>query len=72
LVTAWDKRCARRREWRVPENTLFFIAFVGGAAAMLLTMLLVRHKTRHARFMVGLPLVLAVQAVAIFAWLQFT
>jgi uncharacterized membrane protein YsdA (DUF1294 family) len=56
----------------VPENTLFFIAFVGGAAAMLLTMLLVRHKTRHARFMVGLPLVLAVQVVALFVWFQFT
>lgn len=61
-VTATDKICARLGAWRVPERVLWTIAVCGGAAGMLLTMRLVRHKTKHRRFMVGLPIVIAVQA----------
>ncbi len=56
LVVLWDKNRARRREWRVRESTLWLIALLGGSVSMFLTMLVVRHKTRHMRFMVGLPL----------------
>ena len=72
VLTAWDKGCARRGKWRVPERTLFVFAVFGGAAAMWLTMMFVRHKTRRPRFMVGLPLLLAAQAAAILAVIQFT
>ena len=64
VLTVWDKRCARRGRWRVPEKTLFAVAALGGAAAMLLTMRVVRHKTRHRRFMWGLPLIIVGQAAA--------
>jgi uncharacterized membrane protein YsdA (DUF1294 family) len=37
----------------------------GGAAAMLTVMLLIRHKTRHVKFMVGLPLIIAAQLCAL-------
>lgn len=67
VLTVWDKRCARRDRWRVPEKTLFTVAALGGATAMLLTMRVVRHKTRHRRFMWGLPLIIAAQAAAIIA-----
>ena len=33
--------------------------------AMYLTMLAVRHKTKHKRFMIGLPLIMIVQTAAI-------
>ena len=72
VLTAWDKGCARHRKWRVPERTLFALAALGGAAAMWLTMMLLRHKTRRTRFMVGLPLLLAAQAAAILTVIQFT
>lgn len=62
VLTAVDKRRARLGRWRVAESTLWLIAAVGGAAAMLLTMRFVRHKTRHRRFMWGLPLLVALQA----------
>ena len=68
VLTAWDKRCARRGRWRVSEKTLFIVAALGGAAAMLLAMYTVRHKTRHRRFMWGLPLIIAAQVVAIVAF----
>lgn len=70
IVTLWDKNRARRREWRVQESSLWLIALLGGAAAMFITMLVVRHKTRHTQFMVGLPLLTLLQAGLIFLLLQ--
>ena len=61
-VTVWDKRCARRGARRVPEARLWLIAALGGAPMMLFTMCRVRHKTRHASFMWGLPALMLLQA----------
>lgn len=66
VVTVYDKAIAGKRRRRIPEQTLFLLAALGGAPAMYLTMLFVRHKTRHRRFMLGLPLLLAAQLVAYF------
>ena len=63
-VTIVDKhRAAHSRGRRVPENTLILLAAAGGAGAMLITMLMIRHKTRHSKFMLGLPIILLFQAV---------
>ena len=56
FVMFWDKRKARRRELRIPENTLFLIACIGGAFGVLFGMSLARHKTRHLKFQLGIPL----------------
>ncbi|MGN0172339.1 MAG: DUF1294 domain-containing protein [Acutalibacteraceae bacterium] len=60
VTAAWDKFCAVHRRRRVPEHTLLLLAALGGRLSMLLTMLLVRHKTRKAKFMLGLPLIILV------------
>lgn len=65
-ATLSDKRRAKRRLWRIPERRLLLIAALGGSPAMLLTMLLIHHKTKHAKFMVGLPLILTVQGIILF------
>ncbi|MFV0528855.1 MAG: DUF1294 domain-containing protein [Lachnospiraceae bacterium] len=62
-LTLYDKRAAQRHRWRVRERTLLLIAAIGGAPAMLVTMQLVRHKTQHLKFMVGLPVILIVQII---------
>jgi len=49
----------------VRESTLLLVAALGGSAAMLMTMLLIRHKTKHAKFMVGLPVIIAIQIAVI-------
>ncbi len=67
VLTVWDKRCARRKKRRVAEKTLFAVAALGGALAMLVTMRLVRHKTRHRRFMWGLPLIVLLQCAVLYA-----
>ena len=66
LVTVADKRRARKHRWRVPENTLLLVAALGGSPAMLTTMLLIRHKTRHPKFMIGIPLILILQVAALY------
>lgn len=56
-----DKKKARRGAWRIPEATLLGIAVFGGSIGAIIGMYLFRHKTRHLKFSLGLPLILAVQ-----------
>lgn len=60
-VCIYDKIAAPRGWTRVPERTLFFWALVGGGLGVYLTMLLVRHKTLHHSFMLGIPAIMLLQ-----------
>lgn len=65
-VTIADKsRSGRAGARRVPENTLMLLGALGGAASMLVTMLMIRHKTRHIKFMLGLPIILLFQLTVV-------
>ena len=64
LLYAIDKRRSMRKAWRIPESVLMGFAAVGGSVGALLAMLLFRHKTKHAKFTVGVPLILVAQIVA--------
>lgn len=67
-----DKLKAKKNAWRIPERTLLLIAVLGGSIGSLLGMYLIRHKTQHPKFTVGVPLILAVQVVlAITIFLYF-
>jgi len=72
FLTLYDKNAAKRRKWRVRERTLLLVSALGGSAAMLLTMRVIRHKTKHAKFMVGIPVIIALQIAAVVAlfWLR--
>ena len=70
ILTIHDKRAARRHKWRVRESTLLLVSALGGSVAMLMTMLLIRHKTKHAKFMIGIPVTLALQIVVLVLWWQ--
>ncbi|MBE6613920.1 MAG: DUF1294 domain-containing protein [Ruminococcaceae bacterium] len=65
IVTVSDKRKARNGAWRVPEATLLILAAMGGSAAMYLTMHVIRHKTKHIKFMLGIPLIMVFQGIAV-------
>lgn len=57
LLTVYDKSVScMGHTRRISEQTLFFVAAFGGALAMYITMRIIRHKTRHKRFMIGLPI----------------
>ena len=59
----YDKRCARRGKWRVPEATLFLACACFGGVGGVLGMNLLRHKTRHWYFRLFFPLMLIIQIV---------
>ncbi|MBQ8795250.1 MAG: DUF1294 domain-containing protein [Clostridia bacterium] len=65
ILTIYDKNAARKRKFRISEATLILCGVFGGAIAELVTMLLIRHKTRHIKFMLGLPLIILAQGLVI-------
>ena len=66
IVCAYDKIISKKNrvELRVPEKRLLLLCALGGSAAMLATMLLIRHKTKHLKFMLGIPLIILLQVAA--------
>ena len=72
IVCAYDKIISKKNrvELRVPERTLLQLCALGGSVAMLATMLLIRHKTKHVKFMLGIPLIILLQ-VAIAAGIMY-
>lgn len=65
IITAADKSFAKKGKRRVPEATLFSLAFLGGALAEYITMKHIRHKTLHKSFMLGLPAIILLQLGAV-------
>ena len=65
VVYGWDKLCAIRKRWRVPEMTLLVVALLGGSIGAIAAMQVFRHKTLHLKFKYGLPFILALQIVGL-------
>lgn len=70
LTMGWDKRRARNHGWRVPEKTLFFMAFTLAGPGILLGMAVFRHKTKHLSFRLGVPAGIITNCALI--WLVFS
>ena len=59
VIYGVDKWKAKTGRWRVPESMLIFLAVIGGGAGALLGMTAFHHKTRKAKFFLGVPVILA-------------
>ena len=68
LLMRADKSKARKNAWRIPEATLIGVAAIGGSLGALLGMRLFRHKTKHPKFFIGIPVLLALQ-ILLLVWL---
>lgn len=66
LLMGLDKWKAKNHKWRISEKSLFLAALLGGSIGGWLGMYTFHHKTRHWYFVIGMPLILLVQAVLIF------
>lgn len=71
VLTVYDKSAAKKGAWRIPEATLMGVGLMGGALPMLVTMKLIRHKTKHMKFMLGLPAEIILHAAIVFAAIYF-
>ena len=69
----YDKKISKLKcvKLRIPEKTLFVWSALGGSLAMFATMLLLRHKTKHPSFMIGIPVIMILQAAAVVALVYF-
>ena len=63
IVCIYDKVISKKNkvQLRIPEKTLLFLSLIGGSVAMFVTMILIRHKTKHVKFMLGIPLIIILQ-----------
>ena len=63
-----DKLMAKRNTPRISELALLLLALAGGSVGAWLGMQVWRHKTKHAKFRWGVPMILLLQ-VAVYWWL---
>ena len=71
ILTIYDKAAAKSGLWRIPEKVLMLIGFLGGATAMYAVMQLIRHKTKHKKFMIGLPVFIILHIIIILFYIYF-
>ena len=60
-----DKAKSKGRSRRIPERTLLWVARLGGGLGCWLGMMLFRHKTKHTRFMILVPLWAVLWVIAV-------
>ncbi|SEA50500.1 Uncharacterized membrane protein YsdA, DUF1294 family [Thalassobacillus cyri] len=65
VMMGFDKNRARRQKQRIPEKQLWGVALLGGALGGSLGMRHFRHKTKHAAFKFGFPLLVVLEAIIV-------
>lgn len=65
-----DKKLAKNHAWRISEAALISVAVIGGSVGAIIGMYVFHHKTRHMKFVIGIPVIIAIQA-ALLIWLIF-
>ena len=63
LLMLIDKQKAKKKKWRIPEATLMGSAAIGGSIGALAGMYTFRHKTKHPKFTIGVPVILMLQLI---------
>ena len=66
-----DKIKAKKNLWRIPEATLLFLAAIGGSLGAYAGMQFFRHKTKHLKFSLGIPVLLAIHVSVLVLWLPY-
>ena len=63
LLFGLDKWKAKHGRWRIPESTLLLSAALGGSTGAFLGMKMFHHKTRKAKFYLGVPALWIIQVI---------
>lgn len=64
FIAFWlDKRYSVKGSWRLPEKYLLGLCLIGGSVGAYIAMKLFRHKTKHLKFTIGVPLIFLIQCV---------
>ena len=71
IFYAADKSKAKAGAWRISEATLIGLSFIGGSGGAFLAMRILRHKTKHIKFEICVPLSLILHAALAAAVVYF-
>ena len=66
FLMKYDKVKAINNQFRVSEKTLFLIALILGGIGIYIGMYLFRHKTKHVKFTIGIPLIIILNILTIY------
>ncbi len=64
IMYGLDKQKAVRHKWRISERVLIGVAAFGGSVGALLGMRVFHHKTKHMKFVIGVPAIIVIQVIA--------
>ena len=70
FVYGIDKWKAKNNKWRISEATLLTLAVIGGSIGAWMGMRVWHHKTKHKKFVFGIPAIFIVQ-IALIGFLLF-
>ena len=65
IIIIIDKRKARKKSYRISENTFIFLSIIGGSIGTILAMTIFRHKTKKKKFYIGVPIIYLIDQVII-------
>lgn len=65
IITVFDKHRAKKHKWRVREAALLLVCAMGGCIGMYAAMHICRHKTKKAKFMIGIPVIFILETAII-------
>ena len=71
LLMLIDKQKAKKNRWRIRERTLLGVSAIGGSIGGLLGMYLLRHKTKHLKFAIGIPVFSLLHLIALCCFREY-
>ena len=66
LIMYIDKQKAKKGNWRIPEKTIFLVTLLGGGIGTISGMYAFRHKTKHLKFTIGIPITILINIICIY------
>lgn len=60
FITGYDKYLAKNNKMRISENSLFTLAIIFGGLGVYIGMYKFRHKTKHVKFTIGIPIIIVI------------
>lgn len=65
-VFGYDKYLAKTNQYRIPENTLLLLTFIGGSLGAVLGVLLCKHKISKPSFYIPIIMIVLLQVVGVY------
>lgn len=63
FTMGYDKKQAKIHGWRIPEARIFLLAVILGGPGVLFGMIAFRHKTKHHKFVYGIPCIIIIEVI---------